>query len=226
MNRIFTSVLLFAIGISFLFPTTILGQHTAGFHIQYQPKGVGSPRSAIGVSMELFSQDVLRSPILEGRFGLHLDVLGMGCEGGDILIDIGNGIEEEWTVSNTQIGLNGIGRLMAPLGGFAKPYVDVIWGMGLYMIEEEVRIPEYDEEDCWIVSTNWRPRGGAGAGVMFRVSDIVDIDARVSYIYVGRVNMADLESVNFSEQVLDYSIRRATVQPLSVQLGVNVSVGE
>lgn len=231
MKTIFTKALGLLGASMLMLVTSTLAQPTVGIHLQFSPvisdAADLSMRRGIGVSTEFFSRDLLSDSPIRGFIGAHLDIMGLGNEKRGVSLNGSQTHDATLIIRNSQIGFNGIWRLMTPKQTRIQPYVDLLAGFSVFLVEEELREGGWldcDEHDNQVINTSWRPRVGAGVGTMIRVSEGVNLDFRATYIHVNQPNIADLQTVERVENEIRYGIDRIRIQPWNLQFGLNFDI--
>ncbi len=209
-------------------------QVSLGLALQYQPleenHEAAGYRFGWGGALEVLSSPIKGEIPVQLMGGIQFNYLHGGREQRDIPTFLPDEDDIKAIVKNYQLGIQGFVRMAAPEYFKLRPYIDLIGGMGYYAVEETIRRKgiqwDGDERtvDNFVVTRNFKPRIGAGTGLLLQVSNYIDLDIRVSYLHTGKIDHVDLESVENDGEFIEYDINRTRVNPWNFQVGVRVLV--
>ena len=231
-TRIFILLTIFSTGAAL----NGFSQARMGVHFQYQPIDPGMStsdyRQGIGGNLEFLSDNLRPGKFLQLHLGAGISILGAGHETRDFNNEFNfetpNDDIDQLFVQNMQFALNGISRIMTPSSWRVQPYVDFMAGIGAFAIFESIHFAdsgiECEDSEMVYSSADWRLRAGGALGLMVNLNEEISLDFRGTYLQGNSVRYANLESVEFREGQLDYSIERTHINPWNFQVGIQVNL--
>lgn len=198
-----------------------------------QPTGALSEngyRPGIGGSFEIMSRPLRDDRFVNLQFGGNFSYDHAGRESFDVRVDYPYPSDAELFLSNAQVGLHGVARLITSVHEPLQAYVQGMVGTRWFVSQERLDFDDlddidHDEEDCpepETVASRATLSYGLGAGFRMRLSEGAWLDLRGTYLRgtgPRYVNLASARPVE--DNVVVYDLASA---PRSEQWSVSVGI--
>lgn len=185
-------------------------------------------RNGYGFSMEFFSNNLLRNTPQRAvglRFGLGWDIQWAGHHSESVILNTPNSDPGKEKFSNTHLGLTASARLTFMPYSRLTPYIDGHVGLrGFYtnqILTMDDPSPEYESSTSNSILSTGTQRYGGSVGLMYRLTNNIYLDTRVTYSKGTAGNWINLNNINYENGVANYDRTRTTTDLLIYHVGFN-----
>lgn len=211
-------------------------QGTMGVTGQYL-KSVGAFQEANykdggGLGLEIFSPNLIKA---EAPVGIQLGAqLSIGMNGMKTQeIEYTSPTIETWehTITNKNIGLMAVGRLISTDKLPVRIYLDAMAGTKMFTSDESLDLKgaNHSEDDAGCnfetLTRSFNFAYGGSVGTMVKLNDQLSLDFRATYMEGTSAEYVDLSSFQVGKTDVAYDIQRSPMQMLSFQAGVSMKLG-